>query len=1117
MSIRTPGQGQVLDAASSAWGGNADTLLRYSKIISKKKGVVKKMKKQRILSALLALCIVFSLVPTALAEKADDFTDVSRSDWYYQFVDYVTSKGYFNGTSETTFAPAENMTRAMFVTVLFRFDGAKGDRSQSAFTDVAPGEWYTDAINWAAANRIVDGVGNGKFAPNDPITRAQMCTMIERYLALYKKAWKVTLPETGSVSVMVDENAIPAYALAAVKQCQRHGLVNGFEDGTFRPNELSTRAQVAAVIYRMSFLVQGAKPDNTPSVNPGGTVNPPVNPPVTAYTYALYFDANGGTLIGASPVSTTTTSTTYSFPVSATATRDGYNFLGWATEKTATAATYPAGSTITLTANYPIITLYAVWQAKAPVVVSDDLIGNAVLKSVKQVNDRFSDMKSAVVSAVDQVNKDNKYLTDTQLQQVKNIVNDMVKVEDVKANFTSGDNKTEREVTWNVALEVKDGQVVSAIEQANKLANAIITGTTSKPTPDDIDGFLTSVKNAVESETGIVLTNKSLSEIKTQVVDLLKKEGKSLWANFHDGKGNYVCGNVDVVFNGKTYATVQVGANSASLSAAKSKIVKELGTAISKEIYKQMKAQGTSYTDKFEFNIDLKVNFDHSDNADIKAKTDAYTYNYKLVVTPKLNSNGLLEYKYEGDENYLRLNISKDVQDAYNDGLDQIAAKYAYKDGARDEVVAKVKKEIPALCNEVKTALAKYDITLKDTTVKNIENALEPVVESWVDTNWTEIVKSTTSGGTLKGLKNDILINAVWPLIADEIDALTVEDLDALIQNQIKAKLKEKEINEAWIVKKANESGTLKDAKDLVKGFDAVTFEPADVTLDIQSVADINFLLAQPEIKAHVTKGIFSATITLTGKDKKPFSAALKQEIVDTASTELDTALNSSATLKDLLAENPSLKNYLIYSALVQVGLDFNKEKGEAAGEKGKVLTDLKPTIKDEGKAKLSEKLESKLGTINVSDILNDGSAEKAEYQKKIDLLNSLKFNADNGIQTKTATQLADALTSDTMKDIVGSKGDAYVAQYLGKIVAKAQNLLPDSASITLNGVTLTENDLTALGNAKTSLEAVTELANLIAQFGDLSINSFADPAGQKVTVNYNTRSASANLIINVK
>ena len=1071
------------------------------------------MKKQRILSALLALCIVFSLVPTALAEKADDFTDVSRSDWYYQFVDYVTSKGYFNGVADKTFAPADNMTRAMFVTVLFRFDGAKGDRSQSAFTDVAPGEWYTDAINWAAANRIVDGVGNGKFAPNDPITRAQMCTMIERYLALYKKAWKVTLPETGSVSVMVDENAIPAYALAAVKQCQRHGLVNGFEDGTFRPNELSTRAQVAAVIYRMSYLVQGAKPDNTPSVNPGGTVNPPVNPPVTAYTYALYFDANGGTLIGASPVSTTTTSTTYSFPVSATATRDGYNFLGWATEKTATAATYPANSTITLTANYPIITLYAVWQAKAPVVVSDDLIGNAVLKSVKQVNDRFSAMKKAVVDAVDQVNKDNKYLTDAQLQQVKNIVNDMVKVEDVKANFPS-DPKAEREVTWNVALEVKDGQVVSAIEQANKIADAIITGTTSKPTPNDIDGFLTSVKNAVESETGIVLTNKSLSEIKAQVVDKLKNEGKSLWANFHDGKGNYVCGNVDVVFNGKTYATVQVGASSASLSAAKSKIVKELGTAISKEIYKQMKAQGTAYTDNFTFNIELKVNFAPAANADIAAKTDAYTYNYKLVVTPKLNSNGLLEYKYEGDENYLRLNISKDVQKAYNDGLDQIAAQFTYNDGTKDKVVAEAQKglkdQISTLYTEVTEALAKYDIKLTNTTAESIENALMPVVESWVDTNWTKITKSTTSGGTLTGLDNTLLINAVWPLIAKDIDALNV---NALIENQISEKLTEKKINEAWIVDKANNSGTLKDAKDLVKGFDAVTFEPAGVTLDIQSVADINFLLAQPEIKAHVTKGGFGATITLSGKGGKPFSDALKQEIVDTATKELDTALNSSATLKDLLAKNPGLKNYLIYSALVQMGLTFDTEKAANAS----ALDNLKPTIKDEGKAKLAEKLNNKLAAIDVSSILNDGSAEKAEYQKKIDLLNSLKFDAANGIQTKTANELAAALTSQTMKDIVGSKGDTYVAQYLGKIVAKAQNLLPDSASITLNGVTLTENDLTALGNAKTSLEAVTELANLIAKFGDLSIGSFADPAGQKVTVNYNTRSASANLIINVK
>lgn len=1063
------------------------------------------MKKQRILSALLALCIVFSLVPTALAEKADDFTDVSRSDWYYQFVDYVTSKGYFNGVADKTFAPADNMTRAMFVTVLFRFDGAKGDRSQSAFTDVAPGEWYTDAINWAAANRIVDGVGNGKFAPNDPITRAQMCTMIERYLALYKKAWKVTLPETGSVSVMVDENAIPAYALAAVKQCQRHGLVNGFEDGTFRPNELSTRAQVAAVIYRMSYLVQSAKPDNTPSVNPGGTVNPPVNPPVTAYTYALYFDANGGTLIGASPVTQTTTSTTYSFPVTATATRDGYNFLGWATEKTATAATYPAGSTVTLTANYPIITLYAVWQAKAPVVVSDDLIGNAVLASVKQVNDRFSEMKSAVVSAIETDNSTKGYLTKDQLQQVKNVVNAMVKIDDVKADFTSGDNKAEREVTWNVALEVKDGQVVSAIE----LAKAIITGNTSTPTPAQIDGFLTSVKDAVKTKTGIDLTSESLQAIKTQVVDLLKKEGKNLWANFHDGKGNYVCGDVEVVFNGKTYATINVGDGNTTLKGSKSQIAKELGTAISKEIYKQMKEQTKTkgdYESNFTFNIDLKVNFDPSANADIAAKTNAYTYNYKLVVTPKLNSNGLLEYKYEGDENYLRLNISKDVQKAYNDGLDQIAAQITYTDGTQGKVVTAaqdgLKKEIPALYKEVTEALAKYDITLTNTTVESIENALKPVVESWVKTNWTTIVSSTANGGTLTGLDNTLLINAVWPLIEKDIDAL---DVNALIENQISEKLTEKKINEAWIVDKANENALLKIAKEW-QAKSGVTVEPY-LNFDINEIADINAIIDTKE--TIVVKWNGMTAITVEG-------FLIKNQIKEMATDELVAAMKTSPKLEKLLEGNGDLQDYLIYSALVKVGLHFDAEK-KAAAKDGAVLANLVSTIKTEGQAKLAEKLNNKLATIDVSSILNDGSAEKAEYQKKIDLLNSLKFDATNGIQTKTATQLADALKSQTMKDIVGSKGDTYVAQYLGKIVAKAQNLLPDSASITLNGVTLTENDLTALGNAKTSLEAVTALANLIEKFGDLSINNFADPAGQKVTVNYNTRSASANLIINVK
>lgn len=979
------------------------------------------MKKQRILSVLLALCIVFTLVPTALAAKADDFTDVSRSDWFYDYVDYVSSKGYFRGTTETTFSPQRNMTRAMFVVVLSRFDGAKGDSSQSAFTDVAPGAWCTAAINWAAANKIVEGKGDGTFAPDAPITRAQMCAIINRYLNYYKKNNKVTLSQTGSVSAMSDQNTVPSYAVDAIKQCQRYGLIIGFKDGTFRPNALSTRAHVAAVIYRMADLVKNAKAENTSG---GGS------------------SGGGG--------------------------------------------------------------------SKDPVINPKDHIGNAVLDSIDQANTRFTKMKSAVISAVDKVNSENNFLRPDQLQKVKDAVNAMVKIDDVKADFTSGDAKDPRQVIWNVALNVKEGQAVSVIDQASKIANALVSGDPIQPTPDNIDGFLASVKAAVENETGIVLSNNSLSEIKTQVVNKLKTEGKTLWANFHDGKGNYVCGDVTVSFKDKTY-TIKVDDGNTTIEGSKSQIAKELSTAIAKEIYAQMKEQSeksNGYTDKFIFAINLDVKFAPSDNKKIAQDTDGFTRKYQVIVKAALDSDGLIEYKYEGDENYLRLNVTKDIQTAYNNSLDQIAEQFTYNDGTKDKVVAKakegIKTEIPALYDEVQTALAKYNITLS-TTREDLENALMPVVESWVKTNWTTIFNSTANGGTLKGLDNTALINAVWPLIEKDIDAL---DVDALIRNQISEKLTEKGIDEAWIVDKANNSDTVKMAQDLVNGFDTVTFQPAGVTLNITSIDDINFLLAQPEIKAVVTKGGFGATITLSGKGGKPFSDALKQEIVDTASTELDAALTSSTTLQDLLAGNSDLKDYLIYSALVQLGLDFNAEKAA----KAVALDSLKPTIKNEGKAKLEAKLDDKLSAIDVSEIL----AENAEAQKKGKLLNSMKFDAD-GIQTKTAKELADALKSQTMMNIVGDKGNKYVDQYLEKIVNKVQTLLPDSASVTLKGVKLDEGALDAFRSAKTTKDAVNALADLIAQFGDLSINSFADPAGQVMTVSCKGRTASAHLVIDVE
>ena len=376
-----------------------------------------------------------------------------------------------------------------------------------------------------------------------------------------------------------------------------------------------------------------------------------------------------------------------------------------------------------------------------------------------------------------------------------------------------------------------------------------------------------------------------------------------------------------------------------------------------------------------------------------------------------------------------------------------------------------------------------------------------PVVKSWVDTNWGKITDSATGGGTLTGLDNTALINAVWPLIDSDINAL---DVDALIQNQISKKLTEKGIDEDWIVTKAKSNPMLSNAKVFLSRPGA-TIVPEGITLDIQSVEDINAIIRTDDIK-----------VLINNREVMNFKGFLiKDEIFNTASEELDTALNSSATLKDLLAKNPSLKNYLIYSALVKMNLDF---KAEMAKAKNAVdMGSLKTTIKTEGQTKLAEKLEAKLAAIDVSSILNNGSAEQKEYQKKIDLLNSLKFHADNGIQTKTASELAAALKSTTMMDIIGDKGNKYVDQYLEKIVNKVQTLLPDSASVTLNGVKLDESALDAFRSAKTTKDAVIALANLIDQFDDLSIGSFADPTGQVMTVSYNGRTANAHLVIDVK
>lgn len=150
------------------------------------------------------------------------------------------------GTSSTTFSPDATTTRGMIVTILYRLEGTPAVSSASGFTDVADGQYYTNAVAWAAANNIVGGYGNGLFGPNDTITREQMAAILYRY-AQYK-GYDVTA--STDLSGYSDAAQVSSYALAALQWANAEGLVNGTSDTTLTPGGSATRAQVAVILMR---------------------------------------------------------------------------------------------------------------------------------------------------------------------------------------------------------------------------------------------------------------------------------------------------------------------------------------------------------------------------------------------------------------------------------------------------------------------------------------------------------------------------------------------------------------------------------------------------------------------------------------------------------------------------------------------------------------------------------------------------------------------------------------------------------------------------------------------------------------------------------------------------
>lgn len=177
------------------------------------------------------------------------FIDNVGASWYHDSVEFCSNAGLMKGVGGGKFAPQTVTTRAMLVQVLYNLSGEKC--AAHGFADVPANAWYADAVNWAAANGIVNGVSDTRFAPDDPVTREQMVTILRRY-ALHFGAQDGA---ADALDAFADAGSASDYALDALRWAVTVGLVNGTSATQLSPQGSATRAQIATILMRFVRLM----------------------------------------------------------------------------------------------------------------------------------------------------------------------------------------------------------------------------------------------------------------------------------------------------------------------------------------------------------------------------------------------------------------------------------------------------------------------------------------------------------------------------------------------------------------------------------------------------------------------------------------------------------------------------------------------------------------------------------------------------------------------------------------------------------------------------------------------------------------------------------------------
>lgn len=178
------------------------------------------------------------------------FSDVPKSFWGYESIERAAQLGYVNGVGGGKFEPNRQLTRAEFVTMLYRMAGKSAASTAAAFTDVPQNAWYRDAVNWAAEKGYVNGTGENSFNPDGKITRQEVVTILFRYSGSQSGA--ETMFTATYDSQFTDSGAIAPWAKTAMYWAIYNGVVNGTSPTTVSPTATATRAEVAAIFVRYS-------------------------------------------------------------------------------------------------------------------------------------------------------------------------------------------------------------------------------------------------------------------------------------------------------------------------------------------------------------------------------------------------------------------------------------------------------------------------------------------------------------------------------------------------------------------------------------------------------------------------------------------------------------------------------------------------------------------------------------------------------------------------------------------------------------------------------------------------------------------------------------------------